>query len=146
VNCTGLGARELCGDPLVHSGRGVVLTVENPGITRHVVSLDGPLTYVLTRTHDVVLGGTDDDSTDLDVSPALAQEIHSRCLALEPRLPARYETAVGFRPLRKTVRLEREPGTRILHNYGHGGAGFTVSWGCANAVLRLCAQIAIAGR
>lgn len=140
VNCTGLGARQLCNDPLLHSGRGVVLTTRNPGFSRHVVSLDGPLTYVLTRTHDIILGGTDDDSTDLSVSRVLAREIHARCLALEPSLPRTYETSVGFRPLRGTVRLEREPGTRIIHNYGHGGAGFTVSWGCANEVLRLCAQ------
>jgi D-amino-acid oxidase len=29
------------------------------------------------------------------------------------------------------VRLELEPGTRIIHNYGHGGSGVTFSWGCA---------------
>lgn len=137
VNCTGLGARELCGDRSVHAGRGVVLIAQNPGIARHVVSLDGPLTYVLTRTHDIILGGTDDDSMDLAVPPTLARDIHARCVALEPRLPSQYETAVGFRPLRASVRLEREPGTRVIHNYGHGGAGFTVSWGCAREVLRL---------
>jgi glycine/D-amino acid oxidase-like deaminating enzyme len=39
---------------------------------------------------------------------------------------------VGLRPFRKqNVRLDREPGTRIIHNYGHGGAGVTLSWGCA---------------
>jgi D-amino-acid oxidase len=39
---------------------------------------------------------------------------------------------VGLRPFRKgNVRLELEPGTRIIHNYGHGGSGVTFSWGCA---------------
>ncbi len=138
VNCSGLGARELCGDPLVRSGRGVVLKVSNPGIRRHMVELrEDALTYVLSRTNDIVLGGTDDASTDVDVPPALAREIYERCLRVEPRLPAEYEAGVGFRPLRDPVRVEREAGTRIIHNYGHGGAGFTVSWGCARAVLRL---------
>ena len=41
---------------------------------------------------------------------------------------------VGLRPCRPEVRLEAEtlPGGRVLwHNYGHGGAGVTLSWGCA---------------
>jgi len=32
------------------------------------------------------------------------------------------------------VRLEREPGSRIVHNVGHGGSGVTFSWGCAAEV------------
>jgi len=138
VNCTGLGARELCGDADLHPGRGVVLTTPNSGIVRHVVSLDGgELTYVLSRANDVVLGGTDDDVESRDVPRALAEAIYARCAALEPRLPAEYAVDIGFRPLRRAVRLERERGTNIIHNYGHGGAGFTVSWGCARDVLRL---------
>jgi D-amino-acid oxidase len=41
---------------------------------------------------------------------------------------------VGLRPCRPAVRLEAQPlpGGRVLwHNYGHGGAGVTLSWGCA---------------
>jgi D-amino-acid oxidase len=41
---------------------------------------------------------------------------------------------VGLRPVRPSVRLEAEAlggGRRLLHNYGHGGAGVTLSWGCA---------------
>lgn len=138
VNCSGLGARTLCNDPLVHPGRGVVLRVPNPGITRHMAALDGDaLTYVLTRRNDIILGGTDDAVEEDAVSDELARAIYQRCLRAEPRLPSRYERDAGFRPLRDRVRLEREPGTRSVHNYGHGGAGFTVSWGCAREVARL---------
>ena len=39
---------------------------------------------------------------------------------------------VGLRPVREQdVRVEAEPRTRIVHNYGHGGSGVTFSWGCA---------------
>jgi D-amino-acid oxidase len=40
---------------------------------------------------------------------------------------------VGLRPCRPEVRLESEPlGRGVLwHNYGHGGAGISLSWGCA---------------
>jgi D-amino-acid oxidase len=47
---------------------------------------------------------------------------------------------VGVRPVRPSVRLELETsstGIRYLHNYGHGGAGVTLSWGCAVEVLRI---------
>jgi D-amino-acid oxidase len=46
---------------------------------------------------------------------------------------------VGLRPFRRSgVRLERDQlrdGRTVIHNYGHGGAGFTLSWGCAREVL-----------
>ena len=43
---------------------------------------------------------------------------------------------VGLRPFRRGgIRLERDG--RIIHNYGHGGSGFTVSWGCAEAVAAI---------
>ncbi len=46
--------------------------------------------------------------------------------------------SVGLRPGREEVRLERERhGSRlVVHNYGHGGAGVTLSWGCADEVVR----------
>ncbi|NSL43834.1 amino acid oxidase, partial [Streptomyces sp. 8P21H-1] len=48
---------------------------------------------------------------------------------------------VGLRPVRGAVRLERVApdggGGMLVHNYGHGGAGVTVAWGCAEVVLEL---------
>ena len=43
--------------------------------------------------------------------------------------------SVGLRPYRRAVRVEREG--RIVHNYGHGGAGYTLAWGCAEEVAAL---------
>lgn len=50
---------------------------------------------------------------------------------------------VGYRyyrdPLAHGVRLESEErdGTVFVHNYGHGGSGVTMSWGCSLAVARI---------
>jgi D-amino-acid oxidase len=50
---------------------------------------------------------------------------------------------VGLRPARPGDRLELDAigGTAVVHNYGHGGAGVTLSWGCAEAVRDLVAQL-----
>jgi D-amino-acid oxidase len=42
-----------------------------------------------------------------------------------------------LRPGRPSVRLEAEwiGDSLVVHNYGHGGAGVTLSWGCADAVV-----------
>ncbi|WP_333605303.1 FAD-dependent oxidoreductase [Novosphingobium sp.] len=48
--------------------------------------------------------------------------------------PQTGDWAVGVRPWRAgTFRLELETtgGKHLVHNYGHGGAGITMSWGCA---------------
>jgi D-amino-acid oxidase len=37
--------------------------------------------------------------------------------------------------VRSLVRLERE--ADVVHCYGHGGAGMTLSWGCADEVVAL---------
>jgi D-amino-acid oxidase len=43
---------------------------------------------------------------------------------------------VGLRPGRPQVRLEteRRPAGPVVHCYGHGGAGITLSWGCADDI------------
>ena len=49
---------------------------------------------------------------------------------------------VGLRPFpHQKVRLEREPDKRIIHNYGHGGSGFTFFWGCAHEVVELAERV-----
>ena len=145
IDCAGLGARELVGDATLTPIRGQVLRVAQVGIERFTFDDHGwgGVTYIVPRRHDIILGGTAQEG-DANLAPdaPTAQAILARCAALEPRLQAAtvLEHRVGLRPGRPAVRLEREnmlPGKTVIHNYGHGGAGVTLSWGCADAVVGL---------
>jgi len=66
----------------------------------------------------------------------------SECTAvLKIPAPRIIATRVGLRPYRKSgVRVEAgrmNDGRTIIHNYGHGGAGFTLSWACAEEVYAI---------
>ena len=144
VNCTGLGARELCDDREVFPIRGQLVRVQDPGLA--AVILDertaGEITYLVPRGDDVVLGGTSEVGDEgLDVRPDATAAILARCTALAPALAGAAVVAhvVGLRPGRSTVRLEAEriAGGLVVHDYGHGGAGVTLSWGCAAEVVAL---------
>ena len=143
VNCTGLAARELTMDDDLHPIRGQVVRVA-PGFCDRFVQAGGggaPLAYIIPRPDCTVLGGTADEGVwDLAVDPATSEAILARCRALQPELAGAQvlSHAVGLRPGRSEVRLEtlRHPGGIIIHNYGHGGGGVTLSWGCAEEVVR----------
>jgi D-amino-acid oxidase len=146
VNCSGLAARELADDPSVYPVRGQIVRVTNPGLTMSVRDEEHPggRAYVHPRTADCILGGTlDEHEWDTRVDPDTSAAIVRRCRDLVPALAGAtvLEDIVGLRPARPTVRLEESPadpgGARVLHNYGHGGAGIMLSWGCASEVADL---------
>jgi D-amino-acid oxidase len=145
VHCTGLGARELAHDRDVFPIRGQVVRVRAPWVQRCLVHDATPadLAYMVPRSTELVLGGT---AGDHDWNPQPDAETERRILARCARLAPGIERAevvgraVGLRPGRPTVRLEVERlGARrsIVHNYGHGGSGVTLSWGCAEEVVEL---------
>jgi D-amino-acid oxidase len=140
VNCAGLGARELAGDASLTAVRGQVVRVAAPGVQEWLLDQSDPerLVYVVPRERDVVLGGTaQEGAEDRTADPATTAAIRARCAALVPALrdaPV-VGVAVGLRPARPTVRLEAEG--RVVHCYGHGGAGVTLAWGCAVEVAAL---------
>lgn len=145
VNCAGLGARKLVGDEAMTPIRGQVVRVRNPGIERFILDEGNPqgVTYVVPRTEDCILGGTaEEGSWDPKPDSETAEGILRRCAELEPRLAGVevLEHKVGLRPGRSEVRLESVPlanSVPCVHDYGHGGSGVTLSWGCAEEALRL---------
>lgn len=140
VNCSGLGARLLGADRTVVPVRGQVLYVEQVGLDHWWLDGSGP-TYVVPRSHDIVVGGTDQEGEwSRTPSPESAADILRRATRLVPELRGAQvlRHKVGLRPVRPAVRLERVGG--VVHCYGHGGAGVTLSWGAAEEVASICAE------
>lgn len=146
VNCTGLGARELVADAQMVPIRGQIVKVA-PGAVDHFLfdedDPDQPI-YLIPRRDGIIVGGTAlHDDWDLAVRPETTERILSRAQRLVPALAdaATLDVLVGLRPGRSSVRLEaeRRGESLVLHNYGHGGSGFTLSWGCAEDVAALAA-------
>jgi D-amino-acid oxidase len=147
VNCTGVHARDLAGDPELTPWRGQTVIAANPGLTEFFIGLPGDgheLVYLFPHADTVVLGGTQvAGDWNPEPVPAVADRILRDCTAVEPRLrdAAVLGHRVGLRPVRPRVRLEAARdgagGPLIVHNYGHGGAGVTLAWGCARATAAL---------
>jgi len=146
VLAAGLRSGPFLADPTLTPVRGQVVRLADPGLAGWLLDEDNPagLTYVVPRGTDVVCGGTaEEGSTRLDVDPGTEAAVLERVRTLVPALrdaPV-LSRAVGLRPGRPTVRLERvRHGERtVLCCYGHGGAGVTLSWGCAADVVALAA-------
>jgi D-amino-acid oxidase len=121
--------------------RGQIVVVENPGVSEFYIDHGAPggSDYVYAFPHGdvVVLGGTaEEGASDWAPRPEVSARILRDCAAVFPGLRGARVVAerVGLRPCRPEVRLESEPlpgGRTLWHNYGHGGAGVTLSWGCA---------------
>jgi D-amino-acid oxidase len=142
VNCAGIGTRDLVPDPAMEPHRGQVAIVDKFDLPYAVVCDDPPLMYAIPRSVDCVFGGTNDVSDNRQPDSAVTARIISEC----ERVVGSSNTSllrerVGLRPCRTGgVRVAAEKlrdGRAVIHNYGHGGAGFTLSWGCAQTVLEL---------
>ena len=140
VDCSGMGAKFLAADPSLYPVQGQVVLVEQVGLERwwlESVADEGP-TYVVPRSRDIVVGGTDvEGEWSRTPSPEVAAAILRRALRLVPALAGAEVIGhkVGLRPARPEVRVERVGD--VVHCYGHGGAGVTLSWGCAGEVVEL---------
>jgi D-amino-acid oxidase len=162
VNCTGLGAYELAGDTDLCPHRGAVIRLDNTGhhtpriTAAHCVANDPStdhqdMIFIVPRGENrLLLGGLVEPgqwATNVTLDYPPIRDLLQRNLQFLPILAgARLDHAeplrVGLRPFRgHSVRLEHEPGTAIIHNYGHGGAGVSLSWGCAEQVTALATQL-----
>jgi D-amino-acid oxidase len=144
VNCSGLGARELAGDRDLRPVFGQHVVLANPGLDMLFMELSQApeWTSIFPHAGRVVCGGIRVPGRwDTAVDPGVSEWILRRCRSVEPRLRDAeiIEVVTGLRPVRHAVRVEAETsGTaRYVHNYGHGGEGVSLSWGCAREAADL---------
>ena len=161
VNCTGLGSAEMHGAQM-YPLRGALVRAINDGsrmpkvdeahcVSHPEGSTKQDMVFIVPRGENMLLLGglTEEDEWSLDIGLHNYQpvrDMYRRCLEFMPVL-ARAEldpdepVRAGLRPLRNgNVCLEREDATNIVHNYGHGGSGFSFSWGCAHEVAATVQQ------
>jgi glycine/D-amino acid oxidase-like deaminating enzyme len=151
VNCSGIGARELASDQDFepYKGQYFVLRRDERAPTTYVGDDEHPLgmAYMIPRAGEVMVGGCaerglDDYELTLDFNETVRRAglyvpwLLERTTADQARPPV-----VGVRPCRRSgIRLEIDRAAAtlpVIHNYGHGGSGFSLSWGCAGEVERL---------
>jgi len=150
VNAAGMAAGALVDDRSVFPVRGQIVRVANPGLELSVRDEDHPggRAYVHPRSRDCILGGTlEVGSWDTEPDPAETLAILERCVDIVPALAGApvLDSVVGLRPGRPEVRVELDDTllpVPVVHDYGHGGAGITIGWGCAQDVTALVASVA----
>lgn len=162
INCTGWAAKTLVNDdPATREMRllaGHVVRVEgverDSAVSLHRGEFGSMPLYLVPRVgqqRDMICGGTaievletpDPRQKVTFGMPEVCEEVWQRCVAFEPSLAecTGRESMVALRPVRASVRVERDPARPwLFHNYGHGGAGLTLSWGTAGEVARLVEQ------
>ena len=132
---------------------------------------NGDSAYVYARNDKLILGGTNqkgiyDSKMDTwepinpqnqDMIQIGKNKIPSHILNINKEILSEFmgikvnlddaKSVIGYRPVRDIhgdgVRLELEKlqDKSVIHNYGHGGAGVTLSWGCAKEVLDIINNI-----
>jgi len=142
VNCTGMGARRLSNDIALRALLGQTVVVAPGEVNLHRMYGDqrdlSAMLYVIPRRAEVVIGGCAlpfDGDVPPPPDPALRAAFLERARAAGFRHGPVLRDAVGLRPVRAEVRVERDG--RVIHHYGHGGAGYTLARGSAAEVLEL---------
>lgn len=146
INCSGVEAFNFANDKSVFPIRGQIVSISpinKLNYSTRVYQKEDTFTLILPRYNDIVLGGTAQEGNwSREPTEQDTKLIIDRCAKIFPELTDCniLGAYVGLRPGRKQVRLELEllgKDQPVIHNYGHGGGGYTVTWGCANEVLAL---------
>jgi len=137
INCSGMGARTLVNDEAMIPVKGQIVMVDLH-LDIPIILIESEPTYIVQRKDGMIIGGTREENVFSETTDEeTLQAILNRASKFFPEIKSatRITQWAGLRPYRNEVRVERE--ANIIHNYGHGGSGFTLAWGCAEEVLKL---------
>jgi len=167
VNCTGMGSSLLCNDETLVGARGILHQYDRTNVQWKddigkqnakdvaILTEEAPWgsetepCYMIPRGNTLVVGGT---YLEGDKELAIRDNEESSLLENAGKLGIDTDKSkpigkwTGFRPYRPTVRLEIDShygvdeGIKCVHNYGHGGSGWTVYVGAAKHVGSLLTQ------
>jgi glycine/D-amino acid oxidase-like deaminating enzyme len=150
VNCPGAWARHVNNDLQVEPLKGQLIKVAAPWVKHFVNAGDDDDLYILVGTGSVALGGTHEKGDwSRTIDPVHRKRIWEGCCRLIPSLEKAevVEEWAGLRPSRPSICLEKEQlvvgndTLKVVHNYGHGGSGVTLHWGCAGEAARLVKEL-----
>lgn len=153
VNATGLGAYKLCNDHTMFPIRGQTVLVKGEAIAERTRSGNEYASYCIPRpgSGSTILGGTRQKG-EWNETPdqQTTQDILERAIWMVPELltgpDGGFEVIsvqCGLRPGRTDgPRMEKEivANKKVVHAYGHAGAGYQNSIGSARLVVRLVQQ------
>ena len=137
INCSALGAQQLCNDKELIPIRGQVGLLAPKNNLYIFLDNELPL-YIVPRKDAIIIGGTYEEGiTDAVTETTTIDRLIDNACKVFPELKDQniIGSWAGIRPYRPLVRVEREG--KIIHNYGHGGSGFTLAWGCAEEVASI---------
>ncbi|MDP1662279.1 MAG: FAD-dependent oxidoreductase [Phycisphaerales bacterium] len=163
LNCAGVGAARLAADALVKPMHGQVVHTRNDiGLTYSLhddaAGPAGQVAYIFVIDDRLVLGGTfDAGRSDQGTERTAIDGIIQRCRALlradgHPRWEelgaegSELRVMAGVRPTRgaagafEETRVELQPfghGRAVVHCYGHGRSGASISWSTAADAVEL---------
>ena len=161
VNATGLGSKKLLNDQDVYPVRGAIRRVDNVrhGQFRHlndaylVPAQIGPdrlpskTVFIVPRSDDILYVGSiiqpHNEQMNLTPDSPEVQQMWNRAGDFMPSLRHaafrnHFPFAQGLRPFTKKnvkVRADEDFGFPLVHNYGHGGSGWTLGVGTAQTAV-----------
>ncbi|KAE8383419.1 FAD dependent oxidoreductase [Aspergillus bertholletiae] len=169
VNASGIGARKLAADTQIFPVRGAVKKIKRPEgyPVDHAFLLPAQMNpggsasktvFIVPRNDDTLVIGSITQRNNWQLNLSLdSPEVKAMWERATEFLPVLKNTehkeeslAQGLRPfshLNVRVSADSQANTcRIVHNYGHGGSGWSLAVGCARTCVRLVEKILDTGK